>query len=208
MAAVEAPKTSRKGEPAWEIARLFPEQGEWSEEEYITLTNRTNHLVELSNGFIEVLSMPTRRHQMIVLFLYRLLYQFVMEQETGTVLVSPLRVRLWHNKFREPDIVVMLAEHRDREGEQYFEGADLVVEVVSEDDPQRDLVTKRDEYAQAAIPEYWIVEPKTETITVLRLEDGRYVEHGVFKRGAVATSALLAGFEVAVDAVFASGAAH
>ncbi len=209
MAAVEASKTSRKGEPAWDIARLFPEQGEWSEDEYITLTNGTNHLVELSDGFVEVLHMPTLRHQLIVLFLYRLLFQFVMESGKGIVVTSPLRVRLWQGKVREPDIVVMLAAHRDRAHDAYFEGADLVVEVVSEDDPQPDLVTKRDEYARAAIPEYWIVEPKTETITMLRLEDQRYVEHGSFKRGTLATSALLRGFEVDVDAVFDSGvAAH
>jgi hypothetical protein len=65
----------------------------------------------------------------------------------------------------------------------YWTGADLVIEVVSPDDPQRDLVTKRSEYAQAGIPEYWIVDPQTETITVLRLEDARYVEHGVFRPG-------------------------
>jgi Uma2 family endonuclease len=206
MTIAEAPK-SRRGEPAWDIARLFPEQGEWSEEEYLALTNGTNHLVEFSNGFVEVLPMPTLRHQLIVLFLYRLLFQFVMEQGKGIVVTSPLRVRLWEGKVREPDIVVMLAAHRDRVHDAFFEGADLVVEVVSEDDPQRDLVTKRDEYAQAAIPEYWIVEPKTETITVLRLEDQRYVEHGVFQRGALAASALLSGFEVAADAVFDSGAA-
>lgn len=207
MAAVEAPQVSRKGEPAWDIARLFPEQGEWSEEEYLALTNGTNHLVELSHGFVEVLPVPTLRHQLIALFLYRLLFQFVMEQGKGVVVTAPLRVRLWKGKVRAPDVVVMLAAHHDRAHDAYFEGADLVVEVVSEDDPQRDLVTKRDEYAQAAIPEYWIVEPKTETITVLRLEDNRYIEHGVFARGAWASSPLLSGFEVAVDAVFDSGAA-
>jgi len=60
---------------------------------------------------------------------------------------------------------------------------------------------KRREYAQAHIPEYWIVNPQTELITVLHLENDRYVEHGVFKRGETATSALLEGFLVNVDAV-------
>ena len=35
------------------------------------------------------------------------------------------------------------------------------------DDPVRDLVTKRNEYAQAGIPEYWIVDPQAETITAV-----------------------------------------
>lgn len=206
MATLDAPRTSRTGEPAWDIAQLFPEQGAWSEEEYLRLTNDTNRLVEFSNGFVEVLPTPARRHQRIVSFLVRVLFSFIEEPGLGTVFFAPLRVRLWEGKFREPDIVVMLAENRDREGEQFFEGADLVVEVVSADDPKRDLVTKRAEYAQAGIPEYWIVEPQTESITVLRLDDNHYVEHGVFPRGTMATSALLAGFAVPVAALFDSGA--
>ena len=34
----------------------------------------------------------------------------------------------------------LLAEHDDRRGKKFWRGADLVMEVVSEDDPERDLV--------------------------------------------------------------------
>jgi hypothetical protein len=44
------PITRQKGEPAWEIAELFPPQGYWCEEEYLALTDGTNHLVELTDG--------------------------------------------------------------------------------------------------------------------------------------------------------------
>jgi Uma2 family endonuclease len=188
-----------QAEPAWEIATLFPAQGTWSEEDYLLLP--TNHLVEFSHGRVEVLPMPTQSHQLIVLFLYRVLYEFVTARRLGTLLIAPLRVRLWPGKFREPDLVFMLAEHADRRHDAYWGGADLVMEVVSPDDPQRDLVTKRQEYAQAGIPEYWVVDPQAETITVLRLDHDQYVEHGQFGRGMVATSALLEGFEVEVDGV-------
>ena len=184
-------------EPTWEIARLFPAQGTWSEEEYLTLTQGTNHLVEFSHGNLEFLAMPTRTHQKIVFFLSQVLYTFLSARGLGTVLFAPLRVRLWEGKFREPDLVVMLAEHRDREHEAFFDGADLVIEVVSDDDPDRDLVTKRREYAQAGIPEYWIVEPQTEMMIVLRLDQDQYYEYGRFGRGTIATSVLLG--ELAID---------
>ena len=135
-------------------------------------------------------------------FLFRALYNFVELRAIGTILFAPLRVRLWEGKFREPDLVVMLASHQDREHEAYFEGADLVMEVVSDDDPDRDLITKRLEYAQASIPEYWIVEPQTETITVLRLDQNSYEEHGRFERGTVAASALITRLVVDVAEVF------
>ena len=76
------------------------------------------------------------------------------------------------------------------------------MEVVSEDNPERDLIDKRGDYAEAHIPEYWIVNPLNETITVLRLEGDAYEEAGVYRRGQSATSALRPEFSVAVAATF------
>jgi Uma2 family endonuclease len=56
-------------------------------------------------------------------------------------------------------------------------------------------------HTAAAIPEYWIVNPLQNTITVLVLDGAAYNEHGVFHRGEQATSKLLAGFNIAVDEV-------
>ena len=96
----------------------------------------------------------------------------------------------------------MLAQHLDREAEDCWNGADLAIEVVSPSNPGHDLATKRKEYAQAGIAEYWIVNPDTEIITALRLDDDHYIEHGEFQRGESAASLLLPGFVVLVDAAF------
>ena len=184
-------------EPAWEVAFLFPAQGEWSEHEYLELD--TNHLVEFSHGQIEVLPMPSDRHQAIVGFLF-VIFLRLAQQIHGTVRIAPLRVLLWTGKIREPDLVFLRSARDPRRQEQYWTGADLVVEVVSPDDRQRDHVTKRLEYAKAGIPEYWIVDPQSELILVLQLDEDRYVEHGRFGRGAVATSARYTGLAVDVAA--------
>ncbi len=202
--AVSEPRGTRPGtvgqaEPTWEVAYLFPTQGNWSEEEYLALNG--NQLVEFSHGFLEVLPMPTTSHQLLVVHLYGLLLAFTARGDLGTVLVAPLRVRLWRRKFREPDVLFMLKEHTDRMGEEFWTGADLVMEVVSPDaeDRRRDLVTKRRDYARAGIPEYWIVDPHEERVTVLRLSGKRYVVHGEFGKGAVAASHLLQGLTVDVS---------
>jgi Uma2 family endonuclease len=98
----------------------------------------------------------------------------------------------------------MASEHKDRIRKQYWEAADLVMEVVSESDPKRDRDTKRSEYAQAGIPEYWIVDPQSLLITVLTLQGNEYAVHGQFVIGQQATSKLLPGFEVEVEQVFAA----
>ena len=90
----------------------------------------------------------------------------------------------------------MLDEDDPRGQDAYWLGADLVLEVVSPDNPERDTVEKRADYAEANVPEYWIVNPLNETITVLQLVDGQYIEYGVFRRGDTASSVLLPGFSV------------
>jgi Uma2 family endonuclease len=164
----------------------------------------TNRLVELADGCVEVLPTPKTSHQKVVQFLSNLLLAYVSGRNLGIVLFAPLRVRLRTGKFCEPDIVFLLAEHAEPAREDYWEGADLVMEVVSPDDPDRDWVTKRADYAEARIPEYWIIDPRTERITIFKLQGNAYAVHGEYGAEQVAQSAVLAGFTAPVTAVFAA----
>ena len=184
------------------ILELLPEQGRLSEEDYLWLTDHTSRLIEYTDGYIEVLPMPTDEHQGILDFLNDAVKRRVLPG--GVVRFSPLRLRLNTGKIREPDLLLLLDRNDPRRGNRYWSGADLVMEVVSPDKPERDLVEKREEYAEAGIPEYWIVNPLNRTITVLTLDGDTYREHGVFAPGAQATSVLLAGFAVDVRAAFAA----
>jgi Uma2 family endonuclease len=179
---------------------LLPLQGLWTQEQYLKLTNQTNHLIEFSDGEIEVLPMPTSGHQVILLLLYEL-FKAVVQRAGGKVLVAPLRLQVRPGKFREPDILMLCDATDPRYQDAFWLGADVVVEIVSPDRPERDTEEKPRDYAEAGIPEYWIVNPLTNTITVLELAGEVYREHGVFHRGERATSKLLAGFTLSVDEV-------
>ena len=197
---------SRRGTPTWEMALNFPHQGEWTEEEY--LSREFDGLVEYSDGVLEFLPMPTWSHQYMVDFLHSLLKQFVQPRSLGYTAFAPLRVRIRSGKYREPD-VLFVSPSRFRGLNKPAEGADLVMEIVSgsADDRERDLILKRADYSAVGIPEYWIVDPETETVSVLVLPNGenKYAEHGVFRAGQRATSVLLPGFEIDVAACFAAG---
>lgn len=197
------PSTPGAPEPAWEIARLFPPQGHWSEGSYLSFTESLNQLVELADGHVEVLDTPTKSHQKIVHYLLNLFLTFLSSNRLGDAVGAPYRVRLRQETFREPDITVYLAEHLDRFGEHYGDGADLVVEVVSEDAAgrTRDYQDKRRDYANAGIPEYWIVDPAERRITVLTLEGDGYIVFGEFGPDDDAASKLLAGLLVNVSRV-------
>jgi len=206
-AELEAPATvtvkSRRGEPAWEVALLFPSQGSWSEEDFLALDS--NRMMELSDGCVEFLTMPTWSHQLLVEFLYQLFSGFVATRGLGKVMFAPVPIRLWAGKYREPDIFFLTTE-RLRTIDRYPQGADLVIEVVSEGDENRDrdLVKKPQDYARAGISEYWIVDPKDRRVRVLALDGDAYRVHGEFTPGQTATSVLLMGLTVDVAQLFAA----
>ncbi len=198
-----------KGQPAWDLALLYPVQGNWTQEEYLDLTDDTNWLVEYTDGKIEVLRMPTIEHQLIVRFLMDVLRAFVDPRKLGMVLFAPTRVYVDPEKYREPDIVFNFTENHAKSGRRYYQSADLVMEVVS-DDPEshmRDWEKKKADYAEGGVPEYWIIDPQQKLITVLALQEKVYVEHGVFREGQTATSKLLEGFTIDVSATFAAAKA-
>jgi Uma2 family endonuclease len=198
---------SAPGTPTWEIARFYPAQGEWTEAEYLALD--TNQLVEFNDGVLEFLPIPTIVHQLLSQFLFLALQGHVSEHNLGTVVFGAYRVRIDEKTQREPDL--LFVPKGGKLQKLFTEDAALVMEVVSEgkENRDRDLLQKRTEYAAAGIPEYWIVDPETTTITVLSLPErgGEYAVHGEFQPGQTATSVLLDGFTVDVAACFAAAEA-
>jgi Uma2 family endonuclease len=173
-------------------------QGLWTSEQYLRITDNSSWLLEFTDGKLEVLPMPTEKHQAILGFLYVALLTF-LQPRGGKVFFAPLRLQLREGKFREPDLLLMRNAQDPRGQNAYWLGADLVIEIVSPDDPERDIIVKRGDYANAHIPEYWVVNPEDQTITVLQLAGDQYAEHGVFRRGETVTSVLLENISVAVN---------
>ena len=78
------------------------------------------------------------------------------------------------------------------------------MEVVSCDNPERDYWRKRQEYAAGGIPEYWIIDPQQQRVTVLWLQGDAYVERGVFRAGQIASGPTLPEWEMDVNECFDS----
>lgn len=183
------------------LLELLPEQGNWSESAYLRLTDLTSRLIEFTDGYVEVLPMPTPRHQALLRAFF-LAFFAQIQPRGGYVHFAPLCISVRAGKFREPDLILVLDANDPRQRKRYWEGADLVLEVVSDDKRECDLIEKRFGHAEAGIAENWIADPFDETITVLRLAGVEYIEHGVSGRGARATSVVVPAFSVAVNAAF------
>ncbi len=190
-----------------EVAQLWPPRGQWTEADYFVLPD-TNRFVELSGGELVMPPHPTETHQRIVGDVYVMLRSFVEDHHLGTVRLAPLPVRLWPGKIREPDIFFVTQEHSNRIGEQAYGPPDLVVEVLSPGTWRADRHEKFSEYAQAAVREYWMVDPDACTVEVFVLREGAYELLGKWGRGEEAISEMLAGFRVAVDEVLEESTAE
>jgi Uma2 family endonuclease len=195
--------SSRDSEYVWEVATLFPVQGDWSEAEYLDLTDGTKRQIEFSDGRLEFLAMPTEVHERLTRFLFLALYNFVEQAKLGEVYGSGIRLRVRAGKVRLPDVIFLHKEHFHLRHNRVWDGADLVMEVVNDDpkDRQRDYREKLADYAAAQVAEYWIVDPERRTVTVHQLRDGKFSVLGEFTAGSRACSAWLPGFEIDVGAL-------
>ena len=198
---LERPSRSQRGEPVWEVAYCYPRQGDWSEADFLEFET-TNFPAELVDGCLEFLPMPTRTHQRLLRYLIGLLQSAVKLNSVGEVLFAPCPIRLATGHLREPDLFV--AKPSDSDEPPTASDVFWVLEIVSPGQPNRDrdLIDKRRDYAKARIPEYWIVDPAEETVTVLSLDAEAYRVHAQFQRGSIATSPLLPEFQINVAELF------
>ena len=213
-AAADAFPVSKAGEPTWEVAAaLYPKQGEWTEEEYFEIRQRSERRIEFVRGYLDFHDMTEWVHAVLCRWLFRWLDREAEAAGGGETFFSPVTVQLEPGELdREPDVFVLRPGVRF--AGQRFPGVDkvlLAVEVVSPSrkSVRRDRVTKRAEYAEAGIPEYWIVDrrhPDGPQVLVLTLTGGAdgYVEAGVYRPGDSAASVALPGLTFDVAALFAA----
>lgn len=144
-------------------------------EDDLATTPEDGHRYELVDGALLVTPAPNVAHQTCVAALLVLLHAARTTEQR--VLVAPLDVRLSAATVLEPDVLVARAADLT---EARVEGAPLLaVEVLSDSTRRIDLGTKRLAYEAGGVPAYWLVDPDVPSLTVLHLEEGRYVEHAV-----------------------------
>ena len=101
-----------------------------------------------------------------------------------------------------PDVTVILPGNPGAVRDRMVEGApDIVIEVLSSD-RNRDLVRKRQVYAEAGISHYWICDLRRDTLTLLEVQDGAYVERAMLTAEDTLTTPLLPGFALPLSDIF------
>ena len=99
------------------LLERFPSQGDWSEERYLAHTDDCRSLIEFTDGCVEVLPMPTFRHQAIVRLLVNALATLLAP--TGAAVFAPFRLQVRPGKFREPDVLALRDLDDPRFGDRF-----------------------------------------------------------------------------------------
>src|SRR6202011_70904 len=102
------------------LMEILPPQGRWSEEEYLILTDHRTRLIEFTDGFLEVLPMPTDKHQSLLKCLSLAFFQLFESSRAGTVQFAPLRLRIRPGKFREPDLLLLRSAADPRRQDRFW----------------------------------------------------------------------------------------
>ena len=133
---------------------------------------------EWVDGVVEVMSPGSRRHQLVLQFIFRLVADWVEAGDLGEVHSQQFLMRLPRSlrRGRMPDVLYVAKANMHRFRDTYVDGpADLAGEVVSTESIERDLVHKLQEYEAGGVPEYWIVWPDGQHAEFRELgPDGRY----------------------------------
>jgi Uma2 family endonuclease len=181
-------------------------------EDYLDYDDGTDRRCELINGELIELPPESPENDLFALNLRDLFIRIVRRQlvrvHTCEMQVQVLEPKDPANRY--PDLVILRTEHLDLMQRRLTIKLDmpppqLVAEVISpgKSNRDRDLLRKREQYAAREIPEYWLIDPENQTITVLRLEDRKYIESGIFSLNDRVISGEFRNLELTVEEVFA-----
>ena len=155
----------------------LPQEKTYAIEDIYNLPEGTR--AELIDGQIYYMAPPSKMHQEILGALYRKIADYIDAKKGDCkIYFAPFAVFL--NKddanYVEPDLSVICDPSKlDDKG---CHGApDWIIEIVSPGNPEHDYFTKLNKYKTAGIREYWIVDPRRESITVYFFEGDVWAEH-------------------------------
>jgi Uma2 family endonuclease len=178
-------------------------------DEYLSYDDGMDSLYELFNG--ELIEVPPESG-INVQIANRLFFVFALLLSTDRVRGHGLELEVrGEPRNRYPDLTIIREEHVQQLARRNtirlaMAPPLLVVEVVSPGELQRDhdYVAKRQQYEDLGVPEYWIVDPEAQTVTVLHLQGADYVEVGLFHRSDRILAPTFPELNLTVDQVFAA----
>lgn len=161
---------------------------------------------EIIDGVHYVTPSPAFRHQIVSKRVLLAIDTYLEAHPgVGEVVGAPLDVVFTRWDVVEPDIVFVADDQRSIITEPNIQGAPaLVVEVLSPGTKKRDLGVKRELFDRGGVREYWLVDPKLNTVAIhRRAADGSFPKvQSLPGEAPTLTTPLLPGFALSLERLF------
>jgi len=180
---------------------------EWTYEEFMSFPEGGPFRYEIIDEELCMTPTPNTRHQKISGRLFYMIYGFLLKNPMGEIFDAPYDVVFSKDPLQvvEPDLLFVSKEHLSIITEKNIQGVpDLTVEILSPTTESSDRRVKHSLYERFGVPEYWIVDPETETVQVFRLSAGRYPDPLEYGKSDLIESPLLPGLSIPLSEVFSS----
>ncbi len=175
--------------------------------DYIKFT--FDEMVEIIKGKIFRMSpAPTTYHQRLSGRIFTLISNYLWKHKCQ-VFTAPFDVILPVNgkdfmqsdKVVQPDIVVICDINKIKES-GCFGVPDWIIEILSPSTAKKDIQIKFALYEEAGVNEYWIVEPKNNTIEVFVLKNEKYQRIQTYVSDDVVPCNTLTGLSIDLKEIF------
>ncbi|HWK05639.1 MAG TPA: Uma2 family endonuclease [Puia sp.] len=166
--------------------------------------------LELFRGKIYRMGAPTTLHQVVTGNLYGEIRNF-LKGKSCQVFVAPYDVRLpVKNRRRDDEIdtvvqpdVCIVCDPSKIDDRGVCGAPDLVIEVLSPGNSQKEVRYKYELYEEAGIREYWVVNPAEQNLIVFLLtEEGKFGNARMYANGDKLVMSVLPGHSIDVTEIF------
>ncbi len=173
-------------------------------DEFLELDFEEGYIYELLNGDIMRRTSPNLEHQDVSMMLSTFMNLFILSQKLGKIYAAPMDVYLSPMDLVVPDLVFVAAGNLAilQPNKCIIGVPDLIVEILSKGTQGVDRGKKMRQYRAAKVPEYWIVDPRLQTIEVYELTPTGYELTSEAGELGEVESKILPNFKLEVATVF------
>lgn len=183
--------------------RKFPQPKLLTYEDYARLTPPDSGNYELINGKIFFMPSPKPSHQRISSRLNAYLGTFIILNNLGELFAAPMDVVFTEHDTFQPDLLFISKEMQSIIGENKIEGIpDLVVEILSPSNDNKEMSYKKHIYESTGVKEYWLIDVEKQTLTKYEQEENELRWKKVFQKNEVLKTAIIEGLELDLSKIF------
>lgn len=185
---------------------MIPQAKKITYEEFLEIDRNSSEYLEYIDGQVFYHASPSIKHQRVSRKLSTK-FDLYFDGKDCEPFVAPIDIKL--KKENEeyiqkviPDLVVIC----DKDGlkENMYEGVPkLIIEIVSPSNSHHDYIRKLNLYEKFGVKEYWIVDPRFNSIQINALnEDGNYEIIGIYKGNEIAYSSVFDQLSINLKDIF------